>query len=45
MLDLDDPEDLYRLIDGNEEEVVEMILDDYVGRKTFPSAIDLTPDV
>ena len=44
MLDLDDPEDLYRLIDGNEEEVVEMILDDYVGRKTFPSAIDLTPD-
>jgi hypothetical protein len=44
MLDLDDPEDLYRLIDGNEEEVVEMLLDEYVGKMTFPSSIDLMPD-
>jgi hypothetical protein len=44
MLDLGDPEDLYRLIDGNEEEVVEMLLDEYVGSTTFPSSIDLNVD-
>ncbi len=44
MLDLDDPDDLYNLIDGNETEVVEMLLDDYVGRTTFPSSIDLDTD-
>jgi hypothetical protein len=41
MLDLDDAEDLYSLLDGNEDEVVQMLLEDYVGRKTFPSSIDL----
>jgi hypothetical protein len=41
MLDLDDAEDLYNLLDGNEDEVVRMFLEDYVDRKTFPSSIDL----
>ena len=44
MLDLDDPEDLYNLLDSNEEEVVEMLLDEYVGHTTFPSSIDLDDD-
>jgi hypothetical protein len=44
MLDLEDPEDLYRLIDGNEEEIVEMLIDEYVGQTTFPSSIDLSSD-
>ena len=41
MLDLDNAEDLYNLLDGNEDEVVRMFLEDYVDRKTFPSSIDL----
>lgn len=44
MLDLDDPEDLYDLIDGTETEVVEMLLDEYIGRTTFESSIDLDAD-
>jgi hypothetical protein len=44
MLDLDDPEDLYRLIDGNETEVVDMLLDEYVETTTFGSSIDLDDD-
>lgn len=40
-LDLEDAADLYSLIDGNEKEVVEMLRNEYVGRTTFPSSIDL----
>jgi hypothetical protein len=44
MLNLDDPEDLYDLIDGSESDVVEMLLDEYIGRTTFESSIDLDAD-
>ena len=44
MLDLDDPEDLYNLISGSEEDVVEMLLNEYVGQTNFESSIDLDGD-
>ena len=44
MLALDDAEDLYNLISGSETDVVEMLLDEYVGRTTFGSSIDLGGD-
>jgi hypothetical protein len=41
LLDLDDPDDLYTLLDATEEEMVDILIDEYVGRTTFPSSIDL----
>jgi hypothetical protein len=44
LLNLDDPEDLYTLLDATEEEMVETLLEDHVGERTFRSTIDLTAD-
>ncbi|MGQ4555516.1 tubulin-like doman-containing protein [Halobellus sp. GM3] len=41
LLDLDDADDLYTLLDATEEEMVDILLDEYVGKTTFPSSIDL----
>jgi len=45
LLDLDDPDDLYTLLDATEAEMVETLREDYIGRTTFPSSIDLDGDV
>ncbi|RLM53887.1 hypothetical protein DVK02_10690 [Halobellus sp. Atlit-31R] len=44
LLNLNDPDDLYTLLDATEEEMVEILLDQYVGQTTFPSSIDLSSD-
>ncbi|WP_311171991.1 tubulin-like doman-containing protein [Halobellus ordinarius] len=41
LFDLDDPADVDELLDASEEEVAELLLDDYVARETFGSTIDL----
>ncbi|WP_311171992.1 tubulin-like doman-containing protein [Halobellus ordinarius] len=42
LLDFNDPDDLYTLLNATEGEMIETLLDEYVGRTTFQSSIDLT---
>lgn len=41
LLDLDDPDDLYTLLDATEAEMVETLRENYIGRTTFETSIDL----
>ena len=45
LLDVTEPEDVYTLLNSDEEEVIEMLQEDYIGRKTFESSIDLDTDI
>ncbi|MFB6091760.1 MAG: tubulin-like doman-containing protein [Haloquadratum sp.] len=42
LLDLNDPDDLYRLLDATEDEMVDILLEEYIGREIFPSTISLS---
>ena len=44
LLDVTEPADVYTLLSSDEGEMIETLQEDYIGRTTFPSSIDLDTD-